>query len=73
MKKNECNYCKQHPGRPCHPCSAVTHDSTNKETSYSTLYAAEFLLYAFHFVNREGSIISEQAPAHPLMMLVAEG
>lgn len=73
MKKNNCNSCKKNPGRPCVVCGHVSPDTNESETSYSTLYAAEFLLYAFHFVNRADSNVSEQPPAQQFMMLVAEG
>lgn len=72
MKKSECNYCKKNPDRHCIVCGGLSHES-NKETFHSTLYAAEFLLYAFHFESYEQRNDSERAPAHPFMMLVAEG
>jgi len=73
MKKNECNYCKKYPGEPCLVCGSLSHDSNNTETFHSTLYAAEFLLYAFHFGSCDRNSDSEKAPAHPFRILVAEG
>jgi hypothetical protein len=72
MKKNECNYCKNNQDHPCIVCGGLCHESS-RETFHSTLYAAEFLLYAFHFEDRKEGNVSQPAAAHPLMMLVAEG
>lgn len=72
MKKEQCNSCKSKISQTCSACGSQGHD-LNSETYHPTLYAAEFLLYAFHFDNQEGFARSEQVAVHSLMMLVAEG
>lgn len=73
MKKHECNYCSQHPAEACLLCGSLEYDANNPESFYSTLYAAEFLLYAFHFERDDQANGIEQSPKHALMILAAEG
>ena len=72
MSKQECNYCQNNPVRGCMECGNETMDSKNMAIE-SNLYAAEFLLYAFHFDDLDGHNRPKPISAHPLMMLIAEG
>ena len=72
MKKQECNYCQNNPVRRCVVCGNENTDSKNI-TVESNLYAAEFLLYAFHFDDLDRHNRSKSTGAHPLRMLIAEG
>ncbi len=73
MKKNAPVFCNKHRREACDICRGMCHDLQSVETFQSTLYAAEFMLYEFHFKSCEGSNVTGQAAAHPFMMLVAEG
>ena len=72
MRKQECNYCQNNPVRRCPVCD---NEDASKNTIDidSNLYAAEFMLYAFHFDDLNGGNRSKQAAAHSMMMMVAEG
>ena len=71
MRKQECNYCQNNHLRRCPVCD---NEDTSKNTidNHSNLYAAEFMLYAFHFDDLDRTNRSKQA-AHSMMMMVAEG
>lgn len=70
MKKNECGQCNDWT---CSECARPSVKS-NGVTINADLYAAEFLLYAFHF---EGDAAPKRSNtgsrAVPLMMLACEG
>lgn len=73
MKKHECIYCSDDLDQSCFECD----DRNEKQTSInidSNLYAAEFLLYAFHFSNHSDSTVQKNSlPVNPFMILAAEG
>jgi hypothetical protein len=67
MKKQECNNCQNNPGHRCGVCGSDNADSNNIAIQ-SNLYAAEFMLYAFHFGNSTDAA-SRPTGTHPLMMV----
>jgi hypothetical protein len=72
MKKQECNHCQNNPGHRCLVCGSDNKDSNNMGIQ-SNLYAAEFMLYAFHFEDHSADAGSRSTNANPLMMSVARG
>ena len=72
MRKQECNYCQNNHVHRCPVCGNESADVHAME-SYTNLYAAEFMLYAFHFDNPDGDSRSKSIAARSLMMMVTEG
>ena len=72
MKKQECNHCQNNPSHQCLACGN-DNAASNNIAMQSNLYAAEFMLYAFHFENHNADAGSRPTGAHPLMMSVARG
>ena len=73
MRKQDCNYCQN--TNHVHRCPVCGNEHTDANTMdiHSNLYAAEFMLYAFHFDDPDGDSRSKLAAARSLMMMVAEG
>ena len=70
MKKNQCIHCND---QVCRGCSRLS-VKLNGANINPDLYAAEFMLYAFHFqeeTNQKRSNTSSRTI--PLMMLASEG
>lgn len=72
MIKQQYNYCRHNPADPCLVCDNE-HTNSSQVAIDANLYAAEFLLYAFHFENHDREMRSKSTGAHPLMMMVTEG
>ena len=72
MKEQKCNNCQNNPAHRCSVCGNE-HKDSSQMAIHSNLYAAEFLLYAFHFEDHDRETRSKSTSAHPLMMMVTEG
>ena len=70
MKKNECN-CTSNSPHHCRTCSGG--NDYRSEAVDANLYAAEFLLYAFHFDNELENVRQTMTATSTLRMLVSEG
>jgi hypothetical protein len=71
MKKQLCNHFNAFPG-PCQEC-VLTVDMPRDVVQDQNLYAAEFLLYAFHFESETNQAKQKNSEVHPFMMMVTEG
>ena len=71
MSKQKCNYCQNNQVNRC-PVCGNENKHENTIDMHSNLYAAEFMLYAFHF-DPDGGRKSNPAAAYHLMMMVVEG
>jgi hypothetical protein len=70
MKKNDCIHCAN---KTCGDCSKLF-EKSNEVNINPDLYAAEFLLYAFHFQQEiEEKKSNAGTRTIPLMMLASEG
>lgn len=70
MKKNDCKHCHD---QTCRECGRQTLKSTGASVNPDS-YAAEFLLYAFHFRHQIDSRRSNTGNhSVPLMLLASEG
>jgi hypothetical protein len=73
MKKQECKHFKNLPGQICQECLRDT-EKSNDMISDLNLYAAEFLLYAFHFEHHtENSRQINAITVSPFLLLATEG
>lgn len=72
MKKKECIHSEYHTGEACLYCGH-NHVKQNGITVRPDSYAAEFLLYAFHFESQVENENTNTMRANAFRMLVTEG